>query len=547
MSAHVDQSAPGASAAGPGGPPAALAPRARGLAAAVAGVVAVLSFLAAAEVLAVVIGPSGSPLFAVGQVAIDLAPAPVKDVMIALFGTADKLALGVIMVAVLLAVAAGAGLLELHRRPLGTVVIGLGGVIALAAVLTRAGAGAVDGVPTAVGTLVAIRLLAALVRRLRRWDAASRPGWAAAETAPPLRGPGLERRAFLTWAVVAGAAAVVVGTGARVVNATAQAVTDLRDRLTLPRAAVAADPVPAGASLDVDGITPYVTPADQFYRIDTALQVPAVDPAAWRLRVHGLVDREVELGFDELLALPLVEHHATLSCVSNEVGGDLIGTALWLGYPIRDLLARAGVRAGADMVLSTSVDGFTAGTPLDVLQDDATQALLAVGMNGQPLPVEHGFPVRMVVPGLFGYVSATKWVVSLEVTRFADAEGYWTPRGWDALGPVKLESRIDVPRSGAALTAGEDVAIAGVAWEPHVGVSRVEVRVDDGPWQEAELADSVSTDTWRQWVLRWRATPGDHEIAVRATNAKGETQGEAELPPAPNGAEGWHRVRVAAS
>jgi len=547
MSVRADQSVTGTSGAGPVGPPAVLTPRARGLGAAASGVVAVLAFLAAAELLAVVVGPSGSPLFAVGQVAIDLAPTPVKDAMIALFGTADKLALGVIMVVVLLAVAAGAGLLELRRRPLGTVVIGLGGLLALVAVLTRAGAGAVDGVPTAVGTLVAIRLLAALVRRLRRWDAASRPGWTEAGTTPPLRGPGLERRAFLTWAVVAGAAAVVVGTGARVVNATAQAVTDLRDRLVLPRPTVAADPVPAGASLDVDGITPYITPADEFYRIDTALQVPAVDPASWRLRVHGLVDREVELGFDELLALPLVEHHATLSCVSNEVGGDLIGTALWLGYPIRDLLARAGVRAGADMVLSTSVDGFTAGTPLDVLQDDGTQALLAVGMNGQPLPVEHGFPVRMVVPGLFGYVSATKWVVSLEVTRFADAEGYWTPRGWDALGPVKLESRIDVPRAGAALTAGEDVAIAGVAWEPHVGVSRVEVRVDDGPWQEAQLADSVSADTWRQWVLRWRVTPGDHDITVRATNAEGETQDEAELPPAPNGAEGWHRVRVSAS
>ena len=549
MSAHVDQPAPAPATpeAGRGAPPAGLSERALRAAAAASGVVAVLAFLAAAELVAIVVGPAGSPLFAVGQLAIDLAPAPVKDAMVAAFGTGDKLALGVIMVVLLLAVASGAGVLELRRRPLGSVVIGIGGLIALGAVLTRAGAGPVDGVPTAVGTLVAIRLLPALVRRLRRWDSAARPGWAGEEVEPPLRGPGVERRAFLTWTLVAGAAALVAGTGARVVNAAAQAVTDLRDRLVLPRPAVAADAVPAGASLDVDGITPYVTPAEDFYRIDTALQVPAVDPATWRLRVHGLVDREVEIGFDELLALPLVEHHATLSCVSNEVGGDLIGTALWLGYPIRDLLARAGVRAGADMVLSTSVDGFTAGTPLDVLQDEGTQALLAVGMNGAPLPVEHGFPVRMVVPGLFGYVSATKWVASLEVTRFADAEGYWTPRGWDALGPVKLESRIDVPRAGAALTAGEEVAIAGVAWEPHVGVSRVEVRVDDGEWVEAELADSVSADTWRQWVLRWTATPGDHELAVRATNADGETQGEAELPPAPNGAEGWHRVRVSVS
>nr|BFF14258.1 hypothetical protein GCM10025699_55610 [Microbacterium flavescens] len=220
------------------------------------------------------------------------------------------------------------------------------------------------------------------------------------------------------------------------------------------------------------------------------------------------------------------------------MGGDLIGTALWLGHPIRTLLGRAGPAADADMVLSTSSDGFTAGTPLDVLLDDGTDAILAVGMNGEPLPQQHGFPVRMVVPGLFGYVSATKWVVDLEVTRFADAEGYWTPRGWDALGPVKLESRIDTPKAGASVDAGT-VPIAGVAWHPHTGVSRVEVRIDGGEWVEAELADSVSADTWVQWVHRWDAASGDHTVQVRATGADGVTQSESPLPPAPNGAEGW--------
>jgi len=518
--------------------------RGRTVAAAATGVVSVLVLLAVAEVAAVVTGPEGSPLPAVGQVVIDLAPAPVKDATIAVFGTADKLALGVLLGLLLLAVAALAGVLQQRRPPAGSVVVGAGGVLALAAVLTRAGAEGADGVPAALGTVVALLVLAALSARLRRWQAVDAPPAAHDPLVARAPGPGrVERRTFLTWVGVTGAVALAAGTAARTVTTAARAVGDLRDRLGLPAPARPAPAVPAGASLDVPGITPYLTPNADFYRIDTALQVPAVDPGTWRLRVHGLVDREVELSYEDLLALPLVEHHATLSCVSNEVGGDLVGTALWLGWPIREVLARAGVRDGADMVLSTSVDGFTAGTPLDVLQDDGVEALLAVGMNGEPLPLEHGFPVRMVVPGLYGYVSATKWVTSLEVTRFADAEGYWTPRGWSERGPVKLQSRIDVPRGRNTVPTGA-VAVAGVAWQPHVGVSRVEVRVDGGPWQRAELADSTSADTWRQWVLRWEASPGRHELTVRATDADGVVQPEARRAPAPDGAEGWHTVVV---
>ncbi|GAA0961887.1 molybdopterin-dependent oxidoreductase [Frigoribacterium faeni] len=516
-----------------------MTPRASSGWAALAGVVSVAAFLASAEIVALATGPGGSPLFGVGSAAIDLAPAAVKNLMVSLFGTGDKVALFVLMGVLLVVITAGAGVLEWRRPPGGKVVFGLGGVIALVAVLTRADGSSIDGAPTAVGTLVSLLVLTTLMTRLRRWTTSSAPGWAAAtEPSPPLRGEGMERRGFLTMAVAVGVVSALAGTGARIVNATKADVRALRDALRLPKPAVAADPVPAGASLDVDGITPYVTPTGDFYRIDTALQVPSIDPADWSLRIHGLIDREVTITFDELLALPLEEHYATLSCVSNEVGGDLIGTALWLGHPIRTLLGRAGPAADADMVLSTSSDGFTAGTPLDVLLDDGTDAILAVGMNGEPLPQQHGFPVRMVVPGLFGYVSATKWVVDLEVTRFADAEGYWTPRGWDALGPVKLESRIDTPKAGASVDAGT-VPIAGVAWHPHTGVSRVEVRIDGGEWVEAELADSVSADTWVQWVHRWDAASGDHTVQVRATGADGVTQSESPLPPAPNGAEGW--------
>jgi DMSO/TMAO reductase YedYZ molybdopterin-dependent catalytic subunit len=304
--------------------------------------------------------------------------------------------------------------------------------------------------------------------------------------------------------------------------------------------------VPAGADLGVPGLAPYVTPNGDFYRIDTALRVPQVDPDTWTLRVTGLVDSEVEITFDELLALPLVEHHLTLTCVSNGVGGDLVGNALWLGYPVRELLARAGVREGADMVLSTSADGWTASTPLDVLLDPERACLLAVGMNGEPLPPEHGFPVRMVVPGLYGYVSATKWVTELKVTTFADDVAYWTPRGWSERGPIKLASRIDTPRAGASLDAGEAV-VAGVAWAQHTGIEAVEVRVDDGPWEPATLADTVGPDTWRQWSFVWdtaAAGTGEHRLSVRATDADGQVQTSDVAPPAPDGASGWHEIQV---
>ena len=349
------------------------------------------------------------------------------------------------------------------------------------------------------------------------------------------RQPAVDRRRFLTWA---GGAAVIGGLaafGGYALQAGSRAVTAIRDTITLPTPTATAT-VPPSAELDIEGLSPVVTPNAQFYRIDTALAVPAVDPSTWSLRIHGMVDQEVTLTWDELLALPLEESATTLTCVSNEVGGGLIGNAVWLGYPIRELLARAAPTADADMVLSRSVDGFTASTPLAVLEDDRN-AILAIGMNGDPLPPEHGFPVRMVVPGLYGYVSATKWVVDLEVTRFDLAAAYWTDRGWSERGPIKISSRIDVPRSGQTLSEGP-ITVAGVAWHQHVGIESVDVQVDDGPWQPATLATAISIDTWVQWRFDWDAPSGTHTLRVRATGADGEVQTSDVQGPVPDGSTG---------
>ena len=270
--------------------------------------------------------------------------------------------------------------------------------------------------------------------------------------------------------------------------------------------------------------------------------VPLLRAENWKLRIHGMVDREVTITYADLLHGALVERDLTLMCVSNEVGGDLTSNARWLGLPIAALLKQAGPAANADMVLSKSSDGFTASTPLAVLTD-GRDALFAIGMNGVPLPVEHGFPVRMVVPGLYGYVSATKWVVDLEVTRFDQAEGYWTPRGWSPMGPVKTSSRFDVPQNGDGLKAGT-LTLAGIAWAEHRGIKGVEVRIGDGPWVPATLGAEDSIDTWRQWFYRWTAGPGRYQLQVRAIDGDGVVQTGQSAPPAPNGASGWHTIAV---
>ncbi|HLU32062.1 MAG TPA: molybdopterin-dependent oxidoreductase, partial [Acidimicrobiia bacterium] len=302
---------------------------------------------------------------------------------------------------------------------------------------------------------------------------------------------------------------------------------------------------PPGASFGVADLSPVVTPNAEFYRIDTALSVPSVDTDSWSLVIHGMVDQPFELTYEDLLGMDLVERFVTLSCVSNQVGGDLVGTAIWRGVPLRQLLDRAGVRPGATQIVGRAVDGFTVGFPTDAAFDGRT-ALVAVGMNGEPLPLDHGFPARLVVAGLYGYVSATKWLSDIELTTWEGFDAYWVPRGWSKEGPVKTQSRIDVPRAGGVVGL-EEISIAGVAWAPNVGIERVEVQVDEGEWMEAQLAEALSDDTWRQWMVRWSPTEGDHAIRVRATDRSGYTQTEERVPPAPNGATGWHTIRVTAS
>ena len=355
----------------------------------------------------------------------------------------------------------------------------------------------------------------------------------------PPRGPA--RRRFLVGSGIA-AAAAVAGTIAGRELATRRDVTVARNALRFPRPTVAAPPLPPGSDLHIPGLSSFITPNDSFYRVDTALLLPQVDPSTWQLRIHGMVQREVTITFAELLRRPLIEDYVTLTCVSDPVGGPYVGNAKWLGASLADLIRQARPRAGASQLLCTSVDGFTSGTPLQVVLD-GRDALLAVAMNGTALPVEHGFPARMVIPGLYGYVSATKWVTDIEVTTFADATAYWAERGWSQQAPIKTESRIDVPAIGSTLRPGP-TQVAGVAWAQHKGVAAVEVRVDRGPWHEARLAAVPDIDTWRQWVFQWQATPGNHVLEARATDKTGYTQTALQAQPPPNGASGYPSAAV---
>jgi len=514
-------------------------PRASPWPARAAGVVAGLLAIGVTDLTAWVVDPAASVVPAVGEAIISLLPGRLVNWGTSTLGYADKPVLLTTVLLAVLALCAWAGQLEWRRSAARR--LGAGGAVfaGLAAVGLGALAVSDDVSPRGylaplVGLVVGFVALDLLVDRLR----ACRPGDSGAA------GHSEERRRFLRWTIGLGALAAVASTAGRLLLDAAGTVAEARSRLRLPAPAVPAPAVPSGADLGLPELTPYVTSNDDFYRIDTALQVPRVNPDTWSLRVTGLVEREVTLTLAELMARPLVEHHVTLTCVSNDVGGNLAGNARWLGYPLRELLAEARPRPGADMVLSTSADGWTAGTPLDVLSDPGRQALLAVGMNGEPLPLEHGFPVRMVVPGLYGYVSATKWVTELKVTTFAADQGYWTPLGWSARGPIKISSRIDTPKRSAR--AGT-VAVAGVAWAQHTGIAKVEVRVDEQPWTEARLADTVGPDTWRQWTYAWAATPGTHRLAVRATGADGLVQTAEYAPPQPDGATGYDEADIRVS
>ncbi|WP_040633639.1 molybdopterin-dependent oxidoreductase [Mycolicibacterium phlei] len=500
---------------------------------AMAGVAAAAVALGVTQVLAAVTGPRADARTAVGSTVIDLTPGPVKEWAIQTFGTADKLVLGVLVVVVIAVLAALTAAFETRRVPIGSAAIVAGGIAGCAAVLSRAGATPIDVAPTVIGTACGVAVLRLLTSG-RFTDA------------DPVEADGVDRGRRLSLVTLgflgAGALSGVAGV---VLTRLTTSVSGDRTAFTLPPVDVAAPPVPASVQPKGVALPSFITPNADFYRIDTALAVPQLSRENWELRIHGMVDREVTYRFADLERFDVVEKLVTLTCVSNPVGGELIGNAEWTGYRVRDLLAQAGVHPDADMVLSKSVDGFTAGTPVEALTDDR-DALLAVGMNGEPLPTEHGYPARLVVPGLYGYVSATKWVVDLEVTRFDRAEAYWTRLGWSPRGPIKTESRIDVPRSGQRVAPGP-VTFGGVAWAQTRGVRAVEVRIDgpdgEGDWQQADLGTAYSNDTWRLWSFPWRASePGLYTITVRATDNTGQTQTADTANPIPDGATGWHSV-----
>ncbi|MFE2724188.1 molybdopterin-dependent oxidoreductase [Kitasatospora sp. NPDC059327] len=530
------------------------------LSAVLCGLAGAAAAVGAGEAVAAVTRPAAAPVVAVGSAAIDLAPTAVKEYAVRTFGTADKPVLLAGIYLTMLLLAAGAGLLAVRRRAHGPALFGLFGAVGVWAALARPDSTLPDAFPSAVAALVgavALDRLAGLLRRVDGPPSVDGPPRGAPpagrEPAGPLPAdvpavdPSVRSRPARRTVLVAGGATVtgaaLVGVGGRVLADRRADVGAARAAVRLPAPARPAPPLPRGSAPGVPGLAPFVTANADFYRVDTALTLPRIDPRDWTLRVHGLVDRPLLLGFDELLALPLEEFDHTLSCVSNEVGGPYVGTTRWLGASLPALLRRAGVRSGAEQLVGRSKDGMTIGTPVESVLD-GRRGLLAVAMNGEALPVEHGFPCRTVVPGFYGYTSATKWLVDLELTTFAAHDPYWVQRGWDRTGAVRTASRIDVPLPFARVPAGE-VTLAGTAWATHRGVGAVEVRVDGGPWQQARLAEDAGPDVWRQWSHRWTgATPGTHRIEVRAVDAAGAVQEETRRPPYPSGSTGWHSTVV---
>lgn len=496
---------------------------------ALAGILAAAVSLGVAEFVAGLLAGSPSLVVAVGDAVIDSVPGWVEQQAIALLGQYNKAFLIVLILVLSAVFGALLGLLAARRFLLGAV--GLAAFAVLGCVTALIGPQA-EPLPTLlvglVGTIAGILTLRLLLR-------------AAERSLDEREESTVGRRNFLFFA---GGAVVVTAVGAlggQLIKARDR-VNDLRAAIRIPAPAQPAPPPPAAASLDIPGLTPLYIPNSNFYRIDTALRVPQVDPTTWTLEVTGMVDRPFTLTYAELLEMPQIEADITLACVSNPVGGDLVGNARWQGVPLRLLLERAGVQDGATQIFGRSVDGFTAGFPT-VTALALEEAMVAVAMNGEPLPADHGYPARIVVPGLFGYVSATKWLSVIELNDYAAVDGYWIPRGWAKEGPVVTQSRIDVPRSSSAVRAGP-IPIAGVAWAPTRGIERVEVRIDGGPWMVTELAASLDIDSWRQWVYRWDATPGRHVISVRATDGNDDIQTPVIAPVVPSGATGHHTIEV---
>jgi DMSO/TMAO reductase YedYZ molybdopterin-dependent catalytic subunit len=578
--------------------------------AAMAGVLAGGVALGIAQLVAGLTGSTSSPVVAVGELSIDFTPPAVKDFAITAFGSHDKLALVTGILVILAIFAAAIGVLAARRLAWGMIGLGVFVLVGIIAALTRPNSSGGDALPTLVGGIVAafaLRRLTAVAAEAvpaaparpaagtadpaqlpqagpadapdtgaspaagpaagdrppaagrpatadewRPWrpgsgTPASRPSAGQAPRAvglPPIPDPH-PRRSFIGNSLLVAGAAAIAGYGGDLLSERGS-VAAARRTLRIPRATVPAPPLPAGSDLRIPGLSSFITPNSAFYRVDTAIVLPEVAPSTWQLRIHGMVAKEITLNFEELIKRPLIEDYVTLTCVSNPVAGPYVGNAKWLGASVRALLQQAGIKSGATQLLCTSTDGFTSGTPVDVTMD-GRDSMLAVAMNGTVLPVEHGFPVRMVVPGLYGYVSACKWITDIEVTTFENATAYWADRGWDPQAPIKTESRIDVPSGNNELKSGKQT-IAGVAWAQHKGIEAVEVRIDRGAWRPARLAAVPDLDTWRQWVYDgWDATPGVHLIEARATDKTGYTQTSLQEQPEPNGASGYPAVQVQVS
>jgi len=505
--------------------------------AAVAGIVVAAVALGVAELVAGLWRTWRSPILDVGDRVIDAAPPFVKEFAIDTFGTNDKPALLIGIGTLLLVYAAVIGVLAFrHRLLIGIVGIGLFAAIGMWAASTRRAGGSITAaVPSLIGGAVGIGALVLIHRALHGETGAAADGTGTAGRRDFFRHSG---------AVIGGFAGVaaISGAGGRLFGRRFDAESS-REDVDLPVAEEPLDALPASTELGVDGISSFVTPNADFYRIDTALTVPQVPSDSYKLSIVGMVDNEIELSYDDLTRRDLIERDITICCVSNEVGGRLIGNARWLGVPLKELLEEAGVQSGADQIVGRSVDGFACGFPVENALD-GRDAMVAIGMNGAPLPLEHGFPARLIVPGLYGYVSATKWLAEIELTTFDEFDHYWLRRGWAQKAPIKTMSRIDTPR-GLAKVPVSPIAIGGVAWAQTRGIESVDVRIDDGDWQRADLGDAPTADTWRQWVYRWAdAQPGRHSITVRATDGTGAIQTAERAEPIPDGASGHHQIVV---
>jgi DMSO/TMAO reductase YedYZ molybdopterin-dependent catalytic subunit len=497
-----------------------------------AGAVAVAAALAVGELAAGLIEGIPSPLLAVARFLVDIQPPGAKEVVVALFGTNDKAAFQVVIVVIALLLGALIGRLAVRRPDLAALVFVGFAAAGFAASLREPGvqvtlALAAAGAEAVIGAMVLQRL----IRLAPATSSIEVIDW--------------RRRDLLRSGGALAVASIAVATVGRYLLERQQAPPPSTGVPVVPAKPV---DLPAGADiatadLSAAGLSPIVVPNPDFYRIDTAFVIPTVDRATWRLKVSGMVDRVVELTYDELVALPIVEQYVTIACVSNEVGGNLVGNAKWTGVALRDVLAMAGVQPGADQLVGHSVDGFTAGMPVEWVMDERRTPMIAVQMNGEPLPRAHGYPARLIIPGLYGYVSATKWLAELELTTFAAFQAFWVPRGWAPKAPILTQSRIDVPRFNQSVAVGH-TPVAGVAWAPDRGISKVEVRIDEGEWVPATLSAPISKATWVQWLYDWDAPAGDHFIEVRATDGTGEVQTDQVTPPPPDGARGHHRVSV---